>query len=44
MSSISSINLLNKFSIKEVGALQEKMVELGMTRVCKYANVIITVL
>ncbi|KAL2323901.1 hypothetical protein Fmac_022959 [Flemingia macrophylla] len=31
MSIISSITLLNKFNIKEVGALQEKVVELGMT-------------
>lgn len=32
MSTISSITLLNKFNIKEVGALQEKVVELGMTQ------------
>ncbi|KAK7270083.1 hypothetical protein RIF29_22982 [Crotalaria pallida] len=31
MSTISSITILNKFSVKEVGALQEKVVELGMT-------------
>ncbi|KEH44490.1 hypothetical protein MtrunA17_Chr1g0212741 [Medicago truncatula] len=30
MSTISSITLLNKFNIKEVGALQEKVVEMGM--------------
>ncbi|XP_057426597.1 uncharacterized protein LOC130720031 [Lotus japonicus] len=30
MSTISSITLLNKFNIKEVGVLQEKVVELGM--------------
>ncbi|XLU72376.1 hypothetical protein S245_031429, partial [Arachis hypogaea] len=30
MSTISSITLLNKFNVKEVGALQEKVVELGM--------------
>ncbi|KAK7270084.1 hypothetical protein RIF29_22983 [Crotalaria pallida] len=30
MSTISSITILNKFNIKEVGALQEKVVELGM--------------
>jgi len=34
MSSISSITLLNKFNIKEVGALQEKVVELDMNKVC----------
>ncbi|KAK7310416.1 hypothetical protein RJT34_07929 [Clitoria ternatea] len=31
MSTISSITLLNKFNVKEVGALQEKLVVLGMT-------------
>ncbi|KAK7390751.1 hypothetical protein VNO78_18805 [Psophocarpus tetragonolobus] len=31
MSTISSITLLNKFNVKEVGTLQEKVVELGMT-------------
>ncbi|XP_045818170.1 uncharacterized protein LOC123910919 [Trifolium pratense] len=30
MSTISSITLLNKFNIKEVGSLQEKVVEMGM--------------
>ncbi|KAL2323894.1 hypothetical protein Fmac_022952 [Flemingia macrophylla] len=30
MSTISSITLLNKFNVKEVGALEEKVVELGM--------------
>ncbi|MED6223775.1 hypothetical protein PIB30_077365 [Stylosanthes scabra] len=30
MSTISSITLLNKFNVKEVGALQEKVVHLGM--------------
>ncbi|XP_058772032.1 uncharacterized protein LOC131645850 [Vicia villosa] len=30
MSTISSITLLNKFNIKEIGTLQEKNVELGM--------------
>ncbi|XP_058772024.1 uncharacterized protein LOC131645842 [Vicia villosa] len=30
MSTISSITLLNKFNIKEIGTLQEKVVELGM--------------
>ncbi|KAK7270085.1 hypothetical protein RIF29_22984 [Crotalaria pallida] len=30
MSTISSITMLNKFNVKEVGALQEKVVELGM--------------
>ncbi|TKY45509.1 hypothetical protein E2542_SST30521 [Spatholobus suberectus] len=39
MSTISSITLLNKFNIKEVGALQEKVVELGMTQVwCQSAQ------
>lgn len=33
MSTISSISPLNKFNVKEVGALQEKTVELGMTQV-----------
>lgn len=33
MSTISSITLLNKFNIKEVGALQEKVVEMGMDEV-----------
>ncbi|WVY92817.1 hypothetical protein V8G54_031905 [Vigna mungo] len=32
MSSISSITLLNKFNIKEVGVLQEKVVELDMNQ------------
>ncbi|CAJ1977719.1 unnamed protein product [Sphenostylis stenocarpa] len=32
MSTISGITLLNKFNIKEVGALQEKVVELGLTQ------------
>ncbi|KAM4104570.1 hypothetical protein ACJW30_06G168400 [Castanea mollissima] len=30
MSTISSITLLNKFDVKEIGALEEKVVELGM--------------
>ncbi|XP_058774273.1 uncharacterized protein LOC131648540 [Vicia villosa] len=30
MSTISSITLLNKFNIKEIGTLQEKIVEMGM--------------
>ncbi|OMO97103.1 hypothetical protein COLO4_14887 [Corchorus olitorius] len=30
MSTISSITLLNKFNVKEVGALEEKVVDLGM--------------
>ncbi|QCE08781.1 hypothetical protein DEO72_LG9g3811 [Vigna unguiculata] len=34
MSSISSITLLNKFNVKEVGALQEKVVDLDMNKVC----------
>ncbi|XP_027936419.1 uncharacterized protein LOC114191447 [Vigna unguiculata] len=32
MSSISSITLLNKFNVKEVGVLQEKVVELDMNK------------
>ncbi|XP_017413260.1 uncharacterized protein LOC108324845 [Vigna angularis] len=32
MSSISSITLLNKFNVKEVGSLQEKVVELDMNQ------------
>ncbi|KAL3521032.1 hypothetical protein ACH5RR_019181 [Cinchona calisaya] len=35
MSTISSIALLNKFSIKEVGALEEKVVDLGMDEALK---------
>ncbi|CAN1269335.1 hypothetical protein LINPERPRIM_LOCUS13546 [Linum perenne] len=33
MSTISSITLLNKFNIQQVGALEEKVVELGMDEV-----------
>ncbi|CAN1269394.1 hypothetical protein LINPERPRIM_LOCUS13566 [Linum perenne] len=33
MSTISSITLLNKFNIQQVGALEEKVVELGMDKV-----------
>lgn len=33
MSTISSITLLNKFNIKEVGALEEKVIVLGMDEV-----------
>lgn len=33
MSTISSITLLNKFNVIEIGALKEKVVELGMTQV-----------
>ncbi|CAA0840185.1 Protein of unknown function (DUF674 [Striga hermonthica] len=36
MSTISSITLLNKFNVKEVGALEEKVVSFGMTEVCTY--------
>jgi len=47
LSSISSITLLNKFNIKEVGVLQEKVVELNMKKACyiffKYAFIIISV-
>ncbi|KAL1558175.1 hypothetical protein AAHA92_08671 [Salvia divinorum] len=35
MSTISSITMLNKFNIKEVGALEEKVVTLGMTEAVK---------
>ncbi|KAL7084926.1 hypothetical protein ACP275_14G252300 [Erythranthe tilingii] len=35
MSTISSITLLNKFSITEIGALQEKVVNLGMDEAVK---------
>ena len=34
LSTVSSITLLNKFNIKEVGALKEQMVEVGMAEVC----------
>ena len=34
MSTISSITLLNKFDVKEIGALEEKVVDLGMDEVC----------
>jgi hydroxymethylpyrimidine/phosphomethylpyrimidine kinase len=33
MSTISSITLLNKFHVKEIGTLQEKVVEMGMEEV-----------
>ena len=33
MSTISSIALLNRFNVKEVGALEEKFVNLGMNEV-----------
>ncbi|KAL5067791.1 hypothetical protein RYX36_018678 [Vicia faba] len=33
MSTISSITLLNKFNVKEIGTLQEKVVEMGMDEV-----------
>jgi len=41
MSTISSITLLNKFNIKEVGTLQEKVVEMGMDEVINYTIIII---
>lgn len=34
MSTISSITVLNKFNVKDVGALQEKTVSLGLNEVC----------
>jgi len=37
MSTISSITLLNKFNVKEIGTLQEKVVEMGMDEVSIYA-------
>ena len=36
MSTISSIALLQKFSVKEVGALEERVVDLGMDEVYIY--------
>ena len=36
MSTISSIALLEKFSVKEVGALEERVVDLGMDEVYIY--------
>jgi len=33
MSTISSITLLNKFKVKEIETLQEKVVEMGMDEV-----------
>lgn len=41
MSTISSITLLNKFNIKEVGTLQEKVVEMGMDEVINYIIIIV---
>ncbi|GFQ05220.1 hypothetical protein PHJA_002666100 [Phtheirospermum japonicum] len=38
MSTISSITLLNKFNVKEVGALEEKVVNMGMTEAVKLLN------
>ncbi|KAK6144325.1 hypothetical protein DH2020_021145 [Rehmannia glutinosa] len=35
MSTISSLTLLNKFNVKEVGALEEKVVNLGMDEAVK---------
>lgn len=34
MSTISCITMLNKFNVKEVGSLEEKVVQLGMDEVC----------
>ncbi|KAH7537281.1 hypothetical protein FEM48_Zijuj03G0076100 [Ziziphus jujuba var. spinosa] len=36
MSTISGIAILNKLDVKDVGALQEKMVAIGMNEVCVY--------
>ena len=38
MSTISSITLLSKFSVKDVAVLEEKAVDLTMTEVCDSAN------
>ena len=35
MSTISSITLLNRFNVKDVGALEEKVVHLGIDEVCQ---------
>lgn len=40
MSAISSITLLNKFNVKEIDTLQEKVVEMGMNEV-KTTNLVI---
>ena len=34
LSTVSILTLLNKFNIKEIGALEEKVVDLGMDEVC----------
>ena len=38
MSTISSITMLNKFNVKEVGALEEKLVTLGMNEVLSFSH------
>ena len=38
MSTISSITMLNKFNVKDVGSLEERTVNLGMKEVSKIAN------
>ncbi|KAL3620100.1 hypothetical protein CASFOL_035012 [Castilleja foliolosa] len=38
MSTISSITLLNKFNIKEVGSLEEKVVSFGLNEAVKLLN------
>ncbi|KAG9156539.1 hypothetical protein Leryth_006530 [Lithospermum erythrorhizon] len=35
MSTISSITMLNKFHVKEVESLEEKVVTFGMNEVCQ---------
>jgi hypothetical protein len=35
MSTISSITLINKFNVKDIGALEEKVVDLGIDEVCQ---------
>ena len=34
MSTTSTFTLLNKFNVKEMGALEEKVIVLGMDEVC----------
>ncbi|BAS70464.1 Os01g0153900 [Oryza sativa Japonica Group] len=44
MSSISSITLLNRFAVKDLGALKEKTVQLGYTEVITFVTVHMTLL
>lgn len=34
MSTICSLTLLNKFNVKDVGGLEEKVVDVGMNELC----------